>query len=55
MEKLPPHLKTKGKPLGLWDPGKKRLPVGYLAEYAETCNYPGRYMTFDRLTEKLSR
>jgi alkylation response protein AidB-like acyl-CoA dehydrogenase len=37
MEKLPPHLKTKGKPLGLWDPGKKRLPVWDIwREYAET-------------------
>ena len=37
LEKVPPHQKTKGKPLGLWEPGRKRVPVWDLwREYAET-------------------
>ena len=32
LEQLPPHLKTKGKPLGLWETGKKAdANVGHLA------------------------
>jgi alkylation response protein AidB-like acyl-CoA dehydrogenase len=37
LEKLPPHEKTKGKPLGLWEPGRKRVPMWDIwREYAET-------------------
>ena len=37
LEKLPPHAKTKGKPLGLWDPGRKQVPVWDIwREYAES-------------------
>ena len=37
LEKLPPHQKTKGKPLGLWEPGRKRIPLWDIwREYAET-------------------
>jgi len=37
LEKLPPHEKTKGKPLGLWDPQRKQVPVWDIwREYAES-------------------
>jgi Acyl-CoA dehydrogenases len=37
LEKLPPHLKTKGKPLGLWDIIKKRIPMWDIwREYAKS-------------------
>ena len=37
LEQLPPHLKTKGKPLGLWETGKKRIPMWDVwREYAES-------------------
>ena len=37
LEKLPPHEKTKGKPLGIWDPDRKPVPVWDIwQEYAES-------------------
>jgi hypothetical protein len=37
LEKLPPHEKTRGKPLGLWDPDRKQVPVWDIwREYAES-------------------
>lgn len=37
LEKLPPHQKTKGKPLGLWEPSRKRIPSWDLwREYMDT-------------------
>ncbi len=37
LEKLPPHLKTKGKPMDLWDPKKKQVPAWDIwREFAES-------------------
>lgn len=37
LEKLPPHQKTKGKPMGLWDAGRKQVPVWDIwREFAES-------------------